>query len=131
MIKRCRFVTLFFVFAMTLSGCAEAVLVGVGAAGGAGAVLYAKGKMVEEVDVPFSKAHTAAVAALKDLELPIKKDTEKGLKAKVESQYPDGKFVWVNIRAVTESSSKISVRVGVFGDKSMSKKIFDAIHQRM
>ena len=89
------------------------------------------GKMVEELDVPFSKAHTATLAALKDLELPIKKDTKKGLKAKFESQYPDGKSVWVNIRAVTESSSKISVRVGIFGDKPRSQKIFDAIHQRL
>jgi hypothetical protein len=131
MSRRYRHVALLLALLVAISGCAEAVLVGVGAAGGAGAVLYVKGKMVEEVDIPFSKAHTAAVAALKDLELPIKKDTKKGLKGKVESQYPDGKFVWVNIRGVTESSSKISVRVGVFGDKAKSKKIFDAIHQHI
>ena len=131
MFKRWKQTVLLLALAIQISGCAEAVLVGVGAVGGAGAVLWAKGKMVEELDVPFSKAHTATLAALKDLEFPIKKDTKKGLKAKVESQYPDGKLVWVNIRAVTESSSKISVRVGTFGDKSRSQKIFDAIHQRL
>ena len=131
MFKRWKHAVFLLALTIQISGCAEAVLVGVGAAGGDGAVLWAKGKMGEELDVPFSTAHTATLAALKDLELPIKKDTKKGLKAKFESQYPDGKFVWVNIRAITESSSKISVRVGMFGDKSRSQKIFDAIHQHL
>ncbi len=131
MFKRWKQAVLLVALAVQISGCAEAVLVGVGAAGGAGAVLWTKGRMKEEFDISFSKVHTATLAALKDLDLPIKGDKKKGLKAKIESQFPDGKFVWIGIRAVTESSSKITVRVGVFGDKSRSQKIFEAIHRRL
>ena len=131
MLKRLNQAVLLLVLAIQISGCAEAVLVGVGAAGGAGAVLWAKGKMAEELDVSFSRAHTATLAALKDLELPINKDEKKGLKATIESQFPEGKHVWIRVRAVTETSSKVTVRVGMFGDKTRSQKIFDAIHQHI
>lgn len=131
MLKRLNQGLLLLVLAIQISGCAEAVLVGVGAASGAGAVLWAKGKMAEELDVSFSKAHRATLAALKDLELPINKDEKKGLKATIESKFPEGKHVWISVRAVTESSSKVSVRVGVFGDKARSQKIFEAIHQHV
>ena len=131
MIKRLNQAVLLLALAIQISGCAEAVLVGVGAAGGAGAVLWAKGKMEESLDTPFSEAHTATLAALEDLELPIKKEKRGGLKTQIESQFPDGKYVWIGVRAVTESSSRITVRVGVFGDKSGSQKIFEAIHQRL
>jgi hypothetical protein len=131
MFKRWNQAVLLLALAVQISGCAEAVLVGVGAAGGAGAVLWAKGRMAEKFDMPLSKVHTATLAALKDLELPVKKDKKAGLKAKIESQFPDGKNVWIGIRAVTESSSKITVRVGTFGDKSRSQKILETIHRRL
>ena len=131
MVKRLNKAILLLGLAILISGCAEAVLVGVGAVGGAGAALWYRGKMEENLDISFSKAHPATLAALKDLELPIKKDQKKGLKARIESQFPDGKYVWISVRAVTESSSKITIRVGVFGEKSRSQKIFEAIHQHL
>ena len=131
MFKRWKHAVLLLALAIVISGCAEAVLIGVGAAGGAGAALWTKGKMVEELDASLSKAYTASVAALKDLELPVNKDVKGGLKAKIESQFPDGKYVLIGIRALTESSSKITVRVGAFGDKARSEKILGAIHQHL
>ncbi|UCD70765.1 MAG: DUF3568 family protein [Syntrophobacterales bacterium] len=131
MFRRLNKAILLLVLAIQISGCAEAVFVGVGAVGGAGAALFYKGKMEENLDISFSKAHAATLAALKDLELPINKDQKKGLKASIESQFPEGKQVWISVRAVTESSSKITVRVGMSGDKARSQKIFDAIHQHL
>ncbi len=131
MFKRWKQAVLLLALAIAISGCAGAVLVGVGAAGGAGAALWTKGKMVEELNASFSKVHTASIAALKDLELPVNTDVKGGLKAKIESRFPDGKYVSIGIRAVTESSSKITVRVGTFGDKVRSEKILGAIHQRL
>jgi len=131
MVKRLNKAILLLVLAILISGCAEAVLVGVGAVGGAGAALWYKGKMEENLDVAFSKARAATLAALKDLELPINKDEKKGLKARIESQFPEGKHLWISLRAVTESSTKVTVRVGAFGDKARSQKIFEAIHQHL
>ena len=131
MFKRLNQAVLLLVLAIQISGCAEAVLVGVGAVGGAGAALWYRGKMEENLNVPFSKAHTATLAALKDLKLPINKDRKGGLKARIESQFPEGKYVWIKVRAVTDSSSKVTVRVGVFGNRSKSQEIFDAIHQHL
>lgn len=131
MFKRWKQAVLLLAIAMQISGCAEAVLVGVGAAGGAGAALWTKGKMEENLDSPLSKVHTATLEALKDLDLPIKKEMKQPLKAKIESQFSDGKQVWIGIRAITELSSRITVRVGTFGDKTKSEKILGTIHQRL
>lgn len=74
------------------------------------------------LEVPFWKVHLAAVAALKDLGLPLTKHEKDKLKAEVESQFADGKEVWIGIRESAGSSSLIEVRVGIFGDESRSKK---------
>lgn len=80
-----------------------------------------------QVDVPFSKLHPATLETLKNLDLPIKKDEKAKLTAKIDSQFADGKKVSLSIRAITESSSLIEVRVGVLGDEFRSRKIINAI----
>lgn len=80
-----------------------------------------------QMDVPFSKLHPATLEALKILDLPIKKHEKDKLTAKIESQFADGQNVRIGIRAVTESSSQIEVRVGVLGDEFRSRKIINAI----
>lgn len=98
-------------------------------------LLWILSKKKKKLDIPFSKAHTATLAALKDLELPVEKDTKVGLKAKIKSRFPGGTRVQIVIRAVTESSSKIMVQISPFDmERNIRrglKDIFEAIHQRL
>ena len=63
MLKRWKQAVLLLALAIQISGCAEAVLIGVGATGGAGAALWAKGRMEEAA--PAKPAPAPALAPAK------------------------------------------------------------------
>jgi hypothetical protein len=43
----------------------------------------------------------------------------------------EGKPYWIDIRKVTDRSSKIEVRVGVPGDEKAARRILDAIMKHL
>jgi hypothetical protein len=130
MLKRFGWVILLFVLCIQLSGCAPAVFV-VGGAAGAGAVVWVKGKLEEELNLPLSKVHQASLAALQELELPVQADRKDMLAAEIRSEFADGKDIWIDIRSLTESSTKITIRVGMFGDQSRSERILETVHRHL
>ena len=121
---------LLIALSMQICGCALVVLGAAGAAGGVGTAMYVKGKLQQELDAPLPRVHNATLAALKDLELPTLEAKRDKITATIRSEFADGKRVSIDIQAITNSSSKITIRVG-FGDKSRSKEILDAIHRRV
>lgn len=130
MFKRWSRLALFIALATQISGCTGAALLAGGAAG-AGAVVWVKGKLEYEFSAPLPKVYTATLAALKEFELPIQEEKKDKLVARVESQLADGKRVWIDIRSLTESSSKITIRIGMFGDRSRSRRLLEAIRRHL
>ena len=111
---------------MELAGCAALL---VGGAAGAGSVVYVKGQLKEDMSASVPAVHNASISALKDLNLPIIEDNHDNLSAKIKSKSADGQDVWIEIESVTAESSKITIRVGVMGDKNKSRQILDGIHK--
>ena len=103
----------------------------IGAAGGAGGTVYVMGKLKEDLNAPVPKVKRAAVAGLKDLGLPVLKDKGDQLTASLESEFADGKHVWIDIEARDESSSQIGIRVGLLGDEQRSRRVLKAIRQHL
>ena len=130
MFKRLGRLGLFLALATLISGCAGAALLAGGAAG-VGAIVWVKGKLEYQSSVPLSKVYTATLAALQEFELPIREEKKDKLVARVESQLADGKRVWIDIRSITESSSKITIRIGMFGDRSRSRRLLEAIRRHL
>jgi len=112
------------VFAINLCGC---VLLVAGAAGGAGTALWLSGKLSDEVSAPYERTIEAAKKALKSLEMQIDKETKSDEVAQIRSNYTDGREVWIDIRPLTEITSKLEIRVGAKGDKEASAKILEEI----
>ena len=113
---------------MLLAGCAALLL---GGAAGAGGVVYVKGKLNEDINASASQVHDAAVAALKELKLPIIEDTHDNLSAKMKSRFADGTEVWIDIASLSTEASQITIRVGVVGDEYRSRQILDAVHRNL
>ncbi|PIQ89681.1 MAG: hypothetical protein COV72_01845 [Candidatus Omnitrophica bacterium CG11_big_fil_rev_8_21_14_0_20_42_13] len=113
-----------WVFAINLCGC---VLLVAGAAGGAGTALWLSGKLSDEVSAPYERTIEAAKKALKSLEMQIDKETKSDEVAQIRSNYTDGREVWIDIRPLTEITSKLEIRVGAKGDKEASAKILEEI----
>jgi len=130
MVRRLGRLGLFLALAIQVSGCGGVALVAGGAAT-AGAVVWVKGKLEQELSEPLPRVYSATLAALKQFELPIQQAKKDQLVAKVESQLADGKRVWIDIRSLAESSTKITIRIGVFGDQSKSRRLLEAIRRKL
>ena len=99
----------------------------VGAAAGAGGVIWVKGKLKQELNVSLAAAHAASIKALKKMELPVIIDRKDRLTAKIESEFADGARVWIDIDSLSAKSSRIEVRVGTISDEKRSRDILEEI----
>ena len=117
-----------FIFAVLLvvnmCGCVALLA---GAAGGAGTATWLSGKLTQEVNSSLEKSLKAVKSALKSLKLTITKEVKKEDVVQVMSKYADGKTIWIDIWPVTESISRIDVRVGMLTDQEASRKILNRI----
>lgn len=110
------------------TGCA-ALIIGAGA-GTAGMIWY-KGKLEETVSAPVAHVHTAILAGLKDMNIAVTEDRSDKLTSEVRAVLADGKKVWIDAEAVTSSITKMTIRVGLLGDKEFSLRIRDAIRRNL
>lgn len=107
------------------SGC---IFVLAGAAGGAGTAVWLSGKLTHDVNASLEKTTQAVKDALKSLRLKITKETFKEDVVQIIGDYTDGRTFWVDIHRVTDTSSKLEVRVGaVTSDKAAADKILKRI----
>lgn len=114
------------VFVLTnIYGC---FLLLAGAAGGTGTAVWLSGKLAQEFNASYERTVKAAESALDSLGLTVTKKTVSSSVAQLISSYTDGKTIWVDVRRITSSSTKVEVRVGrLEGDKEVAGKILDKI----
>lgn len=113
---------------ITITGCVPLLI---GAAAGAGSMTYVKGALIKNVDKPVAKVHKASLSAIEGLDLFITSDELNKHSAIIKAEYEDGKKVKVFIDALTERSSKITIRIGTFGDDDRSQVILTAIQKKL
>ncbi len=116
--------------AILIVGClysAGCIALAVGAAAGAGVAIWAKGSLEQQFNRPLDPVYRATKTALKKMDLPIHKDKKDDLTANIESEFADGKKVWIEIKFIAKNSTKISVRVGALGDEIRSREILEKI----
>ncbi|MEK7849675.1 MAG: DUF3568 family protein [Candidatus Omnitrophota bacterium] len=120
---------LFFsgLFLLNICGCVAVIA---GAAGGAGTSVWLSGKLSQDMNASFDKTIRATRSALTSMKLEVSKETVEKDVAQVMSKYSDGKTIWIDIRPITERSSRVDVRVGaVNGDKEASDDILKRIQK--
>lgn len=102
-----------------------------GAAGGAGTAAWLSGKLSQEVNASLDKVVKASKSALKSLKLDVTKEATKDNVAQFVGNYTDGRVFWVDIHRVSDSVSRVEVRVGAAGDKAAARKILDKIKRNL
>ena len=113
---------------MASAGC-FAVLVG--AAAGAGGYAWVKGALVKEFNVSAAELHAAAAKGVGDLGLVVLDDRADRLTGYIRADFADGTHAKINIRALTELSSEMRIRVGLLGDKNQSEMILNAVRENL
>ena len=110
------------------SGC---VALAVGAAGGVAGAVYVMGKLKDEVNHDVPAVHAATVAAMKDLDLKLSEDKADQVSAHLESEFADGKHVWIDLESIPENRTNLTIRVGLTGDEMRARKIHEAIKRHL
>jgi hypothetical protein len=113
------------------AGCA---VIGVGAVGAAaGTTVYVNGEEYSAYSASMEKAWKASEDVIAEMEMRVTRkaienmDRSRLLKGKMK----DGKDFEINLEAKAPDVTVVKVRVGIFGDEAASKKIQDAIAQKI
>ena len=109
------------------AGMIQGCMVAVVGAGAAGTVAYVTGELqavsAEEIDVVYK----AAVKAMEELELAVTQKSKDAMSAKIVARDAQDKKITVKLAATEEGTTKISVRVGLFGNETKSRLIYEQI----
>ena len=112
------------------NGCALFV---VGAAAGAGAAGYAwvDGEVKTTEASSLNQTWDASLAAMKDLEFTVTDKSKDALSGYVTAQTADNKTIKISLKYISNTSTEIRIRVGTFGDESLSRIILGKINSHL
>ncbi len=92
--------------------CGCWALLGGAVVGGAGTAVWLSGKMTQQFNASYPKTVDASIQALHSLNFPVVKETQNDMDTQIKSTYSDGSDMWIDIHRITDTSSKVEVRVG-------------------
>ncbi len=110
------------------SGCAALL---VGAAAGAGSVVYLKGALQKNLDKPVERVHKAALKGLKSIQVVVTDEKLEVHKSVIKGKFSDGASVTIEVDALTERASQITIRVGLIGDQTKAEMVLNAVERRL
>jgi len=90
-----------------------------------------KGDVTELLDAPLTSSVEAAASAFSTLQFAKIDQSSDLLGARLIGKTFQGKKVIVLLRKVTDSHTEVAIRVGVFGDKFISRQVFDEIQKAL
>ena len=111
------------VSALFLGGC---VVVAAGTAG-AGAVAYVRGELQSSVSQNLDTTYAATRRALGDMQFLVIEDKKTLVDAELVSRTATDKKVTIKLERVTQSLTKVHIRVGLIGDQALSLTILEKI----
>jgi len=112
---------------MFVSGCVVAAV----GAGAAGTVAFIKGDLQAAEAKKLDVVYDATLKALEELELPVSQKSKDKMSAEIVARDAQDKKITIKLRATTEETTKISIRVGVFGSETKSRLIYQKIHDNL
>lgn len=110
------------------AGC---VAVAVGAAAGAGTYAYVSGVLKSTESASLDRTWTAAQGALKELEFPIISRQKDALEAELVARTSSDKKITIKLKKLSDTATEVRIRVGTFGDESMSLAVLEKIRKRL
>jgi hypothetical protein len=111
---------------LTLTGCWA-----VAGGAGAGTVAYIDGSVGAPVDATLSKTQKAALKAMDDLKYTVISQNEDAQYAEIIARNAKDEKIKVAMEFVSDASTKIEIRVGVFGDQELSLQILEKIKKHL
>ena len=112
-----------------LQGC---VVVAGGAAAAAGTVAYVRGDLESIMEEDISSIYESSKQALKDLEIEIVGTDKDMLSAVVNGKGAEDKKITIKMKRIEQGRLvKLTIRIGTFGDKTLSHIIYNKIQKNL
>jgi len=116
--------------AVLVQGCAVA-WVGAGLAAGAGTVAYLRGDLEAVESKDIDTVLEATEKAVEELELKVSKKTKDKMSAVIVARDAQDEKITIKLNATADESTKLSIRVGGFGDETKSRLIYQKIREKL
>ena len=113
--------------AAIIQGCVVAA-VGVGAAG---TVAYVRGDLEVVESKNLDAVYKATEKAMDELGLTVSKKTKDALSAVIIARDAQDKKTTIKLSATAEGATKISIRIGIFGNETKSRLIYQKIRDNL
>jgi hypothetical protein len=112
---------------LLLQGCVVAA-VGLGAAG---TIAYVRGDLQAVESESIDDVYEATLKALKELELIPTRKTKDALGAEIITYDAQDKKITIRLKSAAEGTTKLSIRIGVFGSETKSRLIYQKIRDNL
>ena len=112
------------------AGCV-AVAVGAAAAAGAAGYAYVSGELKSTESASLERAWSATTAAMQELEFPVTSKSKDALGAELTARNASDKKIAITLKKRSDNATEIRIRVGTFGDESLSRLILEKIKKRL
>jgi hypothetical protein len=116
--------------AVLAQGCAVA-LVGAGVGAGVGTVAYLKGDLEAVESKDIDTVLEATEKALEELEIMVSTKTKDKMSAVIVARDAQDKKITIKLSATTEGNTTLSIRVGLFGNETKSRLIYQKIREKL
>lgn len=110
-----------------ISGCVAVVAAG----GAAGGVAYVRGELQATLDEPVTAVNEAVIEAGEALGLNSISAAGDKLGGEFVFRNAQDEKVTIQTEPVTEKSTELGIRIGLFGDQARSQLILDAIKEEL
>lgn len=112
------------------SGCAL-LLVGAAAGAAVAGTAWYMGSLTGTEKATPKQVETATIEAFKQLNIKKTMVQSGTMKSVIEGENPEGRGVSVTAQLEQDGSTKISIRVGTFGDKDASTTLYGKIRENL
>ncbi len=121
----------FIASAILLSSTTGCVALLVGGAAGAGAVAYQRGALVSTEAASLDTTWNACRAAVKKLEFVETLSKKDALEGTLAAKTAKDRTVTFSLHRVTDTTTELRIRVGTFGDETLTRQIHDAVRKAL
>ncbi|MFZ9682567.1 MAG: DUF3568 family protein [Cephaloticoccus sp.] len=113
--------------ALAYSGCVAVVAAGAAGTG----VAWCNGRMETTVNASIDDVYAASCSAVSDMEFASVSNKKSALDAELIARTALDKRVEIELKKVNDNVTEVSIRVGIFGDETVSLAILDKIKSRL
>lgn len=114
-----------------LAGCVAIAAGGAAAAGAATGVAYYEGDLQTNLGHPTADVNDAVLAAAEDLQLGLVRAKGDAFSGTFRYRDARGTNVRMSTKSLGSQTTRLRIRVGIFGNENLSLQILEAIRGRL